>query len=371
MMASSIQTEKIGKLGFGYMRLPRVNGEFDYPQIEKMADTFLSSGGTYFDTAYVYDGAEVALGKSVIKRHPRDSFQIATKLPVGMVSKDRPKEYFLETSLKRLGTDHIDFYLLHGINAGAGKQAEELGLWEYFANLKSQGVIRHMGFSFHGHPNDLDEILTKHPETEFVMCQLNYDDWDKPRAMARRQYEIAGEHNIPMIAMEPLLGGKLASTDSPIAEIFRRENPNASVASWALRFIAQLEGIFLTLSGMSTFEQMEDNIKTFADIKPLSKDEMDTIKKAVSALRGVPHVGCTACGYCKDCPSNLPIPALINLYNDYLIHKTLTNLQGSYNWMTGGRVKASDCTKCGACEDICPQKIEIIDTISKVSALFD
>jgi len=370
-MAGSINTDKIGKLGFGYMRLPRVKGEFDFPQIEKMADTFLGGGGTYFDTAFVYDGAEAALGKSVVGRHPRESFQIATKLPVGMINKDRPKEFFLETSLKRLGTDHIDFYLLHGINAAASAQAEELGVWEFFTKLKAQGVISHMGFSFHGHPKDLDEILSKHPETEFVMCQLNYDDWDKPRAMAKRQYEIVRKYNKPLVAMEPLLGGKLASTDSPIAEIFRRENPNASIASWALRFIAQLDGVFLTLSGMSTFEQLEDNIKTFADIKQLSKDEMATIKKAVSALRGVPHVECTSCNYCKDCPSNLPIPALISLYNDYLIHKTLTNLHGSYNWMTGGRVKAGDCTKCGACEDICPQKIEIIDTLAKVSKLFD
>ena len=370
-MSSSVQTEKIGKLGFGYMRLPRIGGQVDDAQVNKMADAFLENGGTYFDAAYVYDGAEVALGKSVVKRHPRESYQIATKLPVGMVNKDRPMEHFVETSLERLGTDYIDFYLLHGISAAASKQAEELGLWEYFAKLKSQGTIRHMGFSFHSHPKDLDEILTKHPETDFVMCQLNYDDWDKPKVKAKRLYEIAREHNVPVVAMEPLFGGKLASNDSPIAGILKGANPNVSVASWALRFLAQLEGLFVTLSGMSTFEQMEDNIKTFADLKRLTNDEMAVIKEAVKALRGVPRIECTACNYCKDCPSNIPIPNLINLYNDHLVHKTMENLHGSYNWLTGGRGKARDCTKCKACEDICPQDIEIIDTLAKVSGLFD
>jgi len=372
-MGNSINTDKIGKLGFGYMRLPRKGDDFDYEQINKMADKFLESGGTYFDAAYVYTGAEVALRESVVKRHTslRDKIQIATKLPVGMVNKERPKEYFIETALERLGTDYIDFYLLHGINSGGSKEAEDLGLWEFYADLKSKGTIRNMGFSFHGHPEDLGEILTKHPETDFVMCQLNYDDWDKPKVKAKRLYEIAREHNTPMVAMEPLLGGKLASNDSPIADIMRKFNPEASIASWALRYIAQLEGIFVTLSGMSTLEQMEDNINTFTDIKPLSDNEMKVIKESVKALRGVPRIECTSCNYCKDCPVNIPIPSLINLYNDHLIHKTTTNFAGSYGWMTGGKGKAKDCTACAACEKICPQDLEIIDTMKKVSKLFD
>jgi len=370
-MTGTIQTEKIGKLGFGFMRLPRINGELDVAQVNKMVDAFLDSGGTYFDAAYVYDGAEVALRKTLVERYPRDSFQIATKLPVGMVNAQRSMEHFPKTSLERLGTDYIDFYLLHGINSSANKQAEDLGLWEYLKDLKSQGVIRHIGFSFHGHPKDLDEILTKHPEVEFTMLQINYNDWDRPRVHSKRLYEIARDHNKPIVVMEPLLGGKLASSDSPIVEWLHSKNPDASIASWALRYVAQLEGVFTTLSGMSTFEQADDNIKTFTDLKPLSKDEMDAVKKAVEILRGVPHIECTSCNYCKDCPADISIPSLINLYNDHLIHKTLTNLEGSYNWMTGGRGKAKDCTKCGACEEACPQDLEIIDTMKKISVLFD
>ena len=370
-MASTIDFEKIGKLGFGYMRLPKIDGKADMPHVNKMADAFLEGGGTYVDAAYVYDGAEVAIRESLVKRHPRENFQIATKLPVGMVSKDRPLEHFIETSLERLGTDYIDFYLMHGINAGASKEAEDLGVWDFFAKLKAKGIIRHIGFSFHAPADDLDEILTKHPETEFVMPQLNYDDWDKPRAGARRIYEFGRKHNVPLVAMEPLLGGKLASEDSPIAELFKKANPNVSVASWALRFLAQMDGIFVTLSGMSTLSQIEDNVKTFSDLKPLSGDEMALIDEAIKILRSVPRVECTFCDYCKDCPANIPIPGLINLYNDHLIHKTLANMAGSYGWITGGRGKAKECTSCGACEKICPQNLEIIDTLAKVSKLFD
>ena len=259
----AVNTDKIGKLGFGYMRLPRVDGEFDYTQINKMADTFLESGGTYFDAAYVYEGAEIAFRESVVKRHPRESFTIATKLPLNLVKPDNSMEDIFNTSLERLGTDYVDFYLLHGINSGANKVAEELGAWDFVADLKAQGKIRHIGFSFHGHCEDLDEILTKHPETEFVMLQINYFDWDRKEMNARRLHEIGLKHNVPMVAMEPLFGGKLASESSPIADILKKANSDVSLASWAVRFTAQLDGIFVTLSGMSTYEQVLDNIKTF------------------------------------------------------------------------------------------------------------
>jgi len=370
-MASSIDINKIGKLGFGYMRLPKIDGKADLEQVNKMADAFLQSGGTYFDAAYVYDGAEVALRETVIKRHPRESFQVASKLPVGMVNAERPLEHFLETSLERLGTDYIDFYLLHGIDAKGSKLAEENGAWEYFAKLKEQGIIRHIGFSFHGPPDDLDEILTKHPETEFVQLQLNYWDWDNPKVNSRKMYEIVTKHGVPFTIMVPLLGGKLASPDSPIAELMLKANPNASVASWALRYIAHLDGVITTLSGMSTYEQMLDNIEIYADYKPLDADELKIIDKAIELLKAVPRIQCTSCEYCKDCPANIPISSLINLYNDFLVHKTTENLAGTYNWLSGGKGKAKDCTACGFCEDVCPQKLQIIEVLGKVSDMFD
>lgn len=370
-MADTVNIEKIGRLGFGYMRLPRIDGEFDYEQINKMADAFLASGGTYFDAAYVYDGAEVAFRESVVKRHPRESFTIATKLPLGFVKPGKSIEDIFNTSLERLGTDYIDFYLLHGINSGGNKNAEEIGAWKFMTDMKAQGKIRHIGFSFHGYCEDLDEILTKHPETEFIMLQMNYFDWDREEMNARRLHEIGCKHNVPMIAMEPLFGGKLTSEDSPIADLMKKANKDASLASWALRYVAQLEGVFVTLSGMSTYEQVLDNINTFEDLKPLSADEMAVIDEAVKVLRESPRVECTSCNYCKDCPADISIAQLIHLYNDFLVHKTATNLGGSYNWMTSGRGKARDCTACGVCETACPQNLPIIETIANVSKMFD
>ena len=370
-MADSIMTEKIGKLGFGYMRLPRKDGKHDLEHIKKMADAFINGGGTYFDAAYVYEGAEVALRESVVKRYPRESFTIATKLPLGVVSKGVTLEDIFKTSLERLGTDYVDFYMLHGLDAKASIHAQELGAWDYLADLKAKGQIRHMGFSFHGQPEDLDEILTKHPEVDFAQLQINYFDWDRPKVNARRLHEIACQHGVPVVVMEPLLGGKLASTDSPIAALLRETDPNASIASWAFRFVAQLDMVFVTLSGMSSYEQVVDNVATYSDIKPLSGDESAVIKEAVKVLNGIPRIACTGCDYCKDCPSNIHISELIGLYNDYLVHKTVANLDGSYGWMTEDSGKARDCTACGTCEKACPQKLEIIDTIKKVSKLFD
>lgn len=370
-MTSKINFSKIGKLGFGYMRLPRINGKFDEPQINKMADTFLENGGTYFDAAYVYEGAEVALCNSVVKRHARDKVQIASKLPIGMIKPELTAEMLFNTTLERLGTDYVDFYLLHGINSRGNEQSEKLGAWDFVAERKAKGQIRHIGFSFHGDNEELDEILKKHPETEFVQLQINYSDWYNPDTNAKRLHEIAVSHNVPIIIMEPLLGGKLASKDSPMAKFLNALNPNASLASYAFRFTASLENVFVTLSGMSNFEQMEDNLKTYADLKPLTSEEFAAIEKGVEALLAVPGVGCTECNYCKDCPSNIPIPLLIGLYNEYLTYKTTTNLQGGYAWRTNGRGKAKDCTACGACENVCSQRLEIVDIIKKVSGMFD
>jgi hypothetical protein len=370
-MKSSIKTEKIGKLGFGYMRLPRKDNDFDKEQIIKMVDAFFEGGGTYFDTAYGYSGSEVVLGETVIKRYPRERFQIATKMPIEQLGDDLTKEQLFNTSLKRLGTDYIDFYLYHALDATRNKRAKELGLWDYLAELKSKGQIRHLGFSFHSSPEELDEILTNHPQTEFVQLQLNYLDWNKPNVNAHRLYEVARKHDVPIIVMEPLFGGKLASVDSPIAELMNKFNPNASLASWALRYVAQLEGVFVTLSGMSTYAQMTDNVATYKALKPLSEDEQSIINEAVNILTSVPCIECTGCDYCKDCPAKIRIPILIRIYNDYLVHKTTTNLDGTYDWITESSGKAQDCTACGICEAACPQKLEIIDTMTEISKLFD
>ena len=371
-MSGRIDTEKISKLGFGYMRLPRNGGKFDMEQIKKMADKFIESGGTYFDAAFVYEGAEVALRESVITRYPRDKVQIATKLNLHFV--DDPAKYReqFNTSLERLGTDYVDFYLLHGINAGSSKKAEEIGAWDFLSELKSKGLIRHMGFSFHSSPEDLDEILGKHPEADFVQLQINYLDWESEKVQSRRLYEVARKHDVPIVVMEPIKGGMLTGDASPIAGLLKNANPDASLASWALRYTAQLEGVFVTLSGMSSYEQLVDNVATFADLKPLPDDEKAVLKQAVDIFNAVPRIACTSCRYCvNDCPSKIAIPTLIDTYNSYLIYNTTVNLDHGYRMWTRDGGKAGDCIACRVCEGICPQKLEIVDTLAKVSALFD
>ena len=370
-MANTIQ-EKIWKLGFGYMRLPRKGDGFDNEQISKMADAFIKAGGNYFDAAFVYEGAEVALRESVIKRYPRESVNIATKLNLNFVETKEQMEEQTKTSLERLGTDYIDFYLLHGISSRLGEKIEKLGAWAYLSDLKAKGKIRHMGFSFHGPVADLEDILSKHPEAEFVQLQINYLDWENPKVNSRELYETARKHGVPVIIMEPIKGGMLTGDGSPIAKLLKDADPNASMASWALRYAASLEGVLVTLSGMSAFEQLADNVKTFADFKPLTKDEQAVVAKAVDIFNAVPRIACTTCRYCvESCPSKIPIPTVIDIYNSYLVHNTTTNLNHGYNMWTRNAGKAGDCVACRVCEGVCPQNIEIVDTLAKASALFD
>ena len=370
-MSNEILSKKIGKLGFGYMRLPQKDGGNDMEQIIRMADAFIEGGGTYFDAAFVYQGAEVALRESVISRYPRESVQIATKLNVRFAnSADQAKDQY-KTSLERLGTDYIDFYLIHGINAGSSLRAEEFGIWDMFAELKEKGQIGHMGFSFHGSPAELEEILTRHPEADFVQLQINYLDWDSPTVQSRLQYEVARKFDTPIAIMEPIKGGMLTGAESDVAKLLQEANPNLSLAAWALRFAASLEGVYVTLSGMSNFEQVADNVSTFVDFKPLTQDEGALLEKAVEVFNSVPRIECTECRYCiEDCPSNIPIPALIDLYNEFLVYKTTVNLSRRYGQITREGGKADECTACRVCEGICPQQLEITDTIAKVAEIF-
>jgi len=371
-MSNTIQMEKIGKLGFGLMRLPHKDDAFDTAQINKMVDAFLESGGTYFDTSYSFEGVEAATCESVVKRHPRGDFQLATKLPLDMVNSAEEVKTVFETSLERLGTDYIDFYLLQEINAKANRKAEELGAWEYIAGRKAEGLIRHMGFSFNGKPEALETILGYHPEAEFIQLQINYLDWDDPDVQSRRMYEIAQKHDLPVIVMSPLKGGLLVSEASPAASILRGADPHLSLPSWAFRFAAQLSKVFVTLSGMSSLEHVTKNIETFTDIKPMSDDEQAILDKAAEVINAQPRIDCIGCRHCTDdCPLDLRIPDLISLYNDYLVHRTITNLHENYRLLTRGTGKAGDCAGCRVCEGSCRKKIKIAHTIEQIAALFD
>lgn len=265
--------ESTPKLGFGLMRLPKdLSGKIDIEQTKKMVDLFMESGLNYFDTAYVYDSgdSERAAKAALVDRYPRGSFTLATKLCAWMSAHDEKsaKRQF-DTSLERTGAGYFDYYLLHALQAGNYQKYDEYHIWDFVKEQKEKGLIRHWGFSFHAGPELLDEILTAHPDAEFVQLQLNYADWENPDVTARANYEVARKHGKSIVVMEPVKGGALAEPPEPVRKIFKEADPDASYASWAIRYAASLDGIITVLSGMSNMAQMKDNLSYMKDSNPL------------------------------------------------------------------------------------------------------
>ncbi len=373
-MAEKYLGESIKKLGFGLMRLPMKGEEIDIEQVKKMADTFMSKGFTYFDTAYVYIGgkSEVALKEAVVDRYPRESFQCATKLPLWDLKAPEEMEKIFQESLDRAGLSYYDFYLLHALNKDAAQKAEELGAWDFIKGLKEQGRAKHIGFSFHDSAQVLDEILTKHPEAEFVQLQINYADWDSESVQSRLCYETAIKHGKPVIIMEPVKGGSLATMTPQVQKLFKEAAPELSVPSWAVRYAASLEGIVTVLSGMSTEEQLNDNVSYMEDFQPLSDGEREVVKKAVDILNSTPTIPCTGCKYCVDgCPQKINIPGIFSAMNNYTLYNNEAGAKGNYKHAVSEGGKASDCVQCGNCEAHCPQHIEIIETLKKCAAALE
>ncbi len=357
--------KNIFKLGFGLMRLPRLSdGTIDVPQVSQMVDRFIEAGGTYFDTAFVYEGSEEATRKALVERYPRDSYTLATKLNAAMFAHDEEsaKSEF-KISLERTGAQYFDFYLLHALQRSNVELYEKYHLWDYVKELKAEGLIRHYGFSFHADPELLEELLEKHPDVEFVQLQLNYADWDNPGVNARRNWEICKAHGIPVTVMEPIKGGILADPIDEVKAIFDKENNGLSYSSWAVRFCAGLENILVVLSGMSTLQQMEDNLSYMKNFQPLSAHEMDVIKAAQAAFDRDQSIPCTACHYCtKGCPMSIPIPEIFTVENRKKGSPEFRTLR-EYTIVTQDKGKASDCIGCGQCESVCPQHLPIIELL--------
>jgi len=365
---------EIPKLGFGLMRLPQQGKEIDIEHTIRMTDLFLEKGFTYFDTAYGYNNgrSEMAAKTVLVDRYPRESFQLATKLPAWDADTAEEARAMLETSLERTGAGYFDYYLLHNLGERRTKAFEDFGIWEFLAEQKKKGTIRHLGFSFHDKAAALDEILTKHPEAEFVQLQINYGDWESPVVESRKCYETARKHGKPVIIMEPVKGGSLARLPENVASIFRKADPKASLASWAIRFAASLEGLVTVLSGMSSLEQMQDNIAVMENFKPLDEAEREVIAEVQRALAAIPSVPCTSCGYCVDgCPQEIAIPGIFSAMNLYLIYNNLSGAKGSYGFATMDGGKASKCVACAQCESVCPQRIHIIEELQKAAELLE
>ncbi len=369
-----INLNEMPKLGFGLMRLPEKDGVIQHEELCRMVDKYMDAGLNYFDTAYVYHGgrSEVAAKEAIVKRYPRDSFMIATKLPAWeMKSKDDRDRIFNE-QLERAGVDYYDFYLLHSIEEGNIATYENLDCFNWGLQKKAEGKIKHFGFSFHGSPELLEKVLDDHPEMEFVQIQLNYIDWNNPVVQSGRLYEILASRNIPMIIMEPVKGGTLASLKPELEEKFKAVKPDNSIASWALRFVASLPGVMTILSGMSNEEQMSDNLKTFTNFEPLSDKEKETVNEVRAIMLDIPQIGCTACRYCVDgCPMNISIPDVFRCINTMKLYDEDFRPRMFYNGLVTGHGKASDCIQCGQCEGVCPQHLPIINLLKDAAEILD
>ncbi len=363
--------EEIKKLGFGLMRLPQKDGAIDIEQTKQMVDMFLEAGFTYFDTAWAYPGSEDAIRQALVERYPREKFQLATKNAAWINCKTREEAINqFETSLKQTGAGYFDFYLLHNLGESRTHFFDDYDMWNFVQEKKAEGLIKHVGFSFHSTPEELDAILTAHPEMEFVQLQINYADWDYPAVQSRRCYEVARKHGKPVIIMEPVKGGMLANPPASVQKILKDAEPEMSVASWAIRFAAHLEGIITVLSGMSNIEQMQDNLSYMKDFKGLSAAEEKTIKEAQEELKKIPLIPCTTCNYCaKVCPMHIGISGSFTAMNYYTLYNDLAAARHQENWLVKGHglKKAAECIKCGACEAACPQHIKIRDELVKVT----
>ena len=368
--------ENIPKLGFGLMRLPMKDSQIDVEQTKEMVDMFFDGGFTYFDTAYGYfEGRSEETAKAaIVDRYPREKFQLATKLPAwaGTKSAEDAKQMFW-TSLKRTGAEYFDFYLLHNIGSTRTKSFDDYGIWDYALELKEKGLVRHVGFSYHDKADLLDELLTKHPEMEFVQLQLNYGDWESGTVQSRKCYETVRKHGKPVIVMEPVKGGMLADLLAPeVKAVFDETASGMSYASWAVRFAASLDGIVTVLSGMSSVDQMKDNVSYMKDFRPLSDKERAVLEKARETLAAIPCIPCTACEYCvPGCPNNIVIPKIFEMLNREMVYKDARSAKFGYFWETQFGGKASACVECGKCEEVCPQQIKIIESLKEAATKYE
>lgn len=369
------------KLGFGLMRLPLTDpadsGSVDIELLKKMVDIFMERGFTYFDTAWMYCGgkSEDAARQALVERYPRDSFTLTTKLPDYLLKTEADREKVFTEQLRRTGAGYFDYYWLHNVNVTSLPTFERLRCFDFIRDKKEKGLVKHIGFSYHDSPELLDRILTDHPETEYVQIQLNYLDWNSPGVRSRENYEVISRHGKKALVMEPVKGGTLAELPESIENTLKAYDSEASIPSWAIRFAASREDVMMVLSGMSSLEQILDNTGYMQDFVPLTEEEDKLLLDAADVLRRSIAIPCTGCAYCTvKCPVGMKIPEFFSFYNAEMMEKEKkgwTSQRDYYDRVSGQYGKASACLKCGSCEKICPQHINIRDWLEKVADTFE
>lgn len=362
------------KLGFGLMRLPKdKQGQIKLDEVQRMVDSYMERGFNYFDTAYVYEGSEEAIRQTLVEKYPRDVYTLADKLPAWKLACQEDVERIFQESLNRTGVDYFDFYLLHSVEKSHYPTYEKYQCFDFIQEMKKQGKIKYMGFSFHDDADFLDKVLTEHPEIDFVQLQLNYLDWENGVIQSRRNYEVARKHHKPIVVMEPIKGGTLASFSDDIEKIYKDYAPQKSIASWALRYVASLDGVMTILSGMSNAQQMNDNLDTMTHFEKINNEEAKLIKQVTDQVLSYPTIPCTKCRYCTPgCPMHIQIPDLFTAYNSAKMYGENRRYDTYYkDHSTGDYQPAKACIACGQCESVCPQHLEIISLLKEVSEVFD
>ena len=362
----------INKLGFGFLRLPKKDGELDWQTICSMVDVFMGGGGVFFDTCYTYlDGlSEAAIRKCVVERKPRDSFQLCDKLPGYLFKSYGDCQKYLDIELERCGVEFFDVLMLHWLNDDNYAIAEKYDEFRFLREKKAEGKAKRIGFSYHGDAALLDKILTGHPEVDVVLLQLNYLDWESEGIQSRKCYETCLRHGKSVMVMEPVKGGTLAKLPDDAEAKLRLRHPDWTPSDWALRFVQSLPGVEICLSGMGAVEQVQSNIQPF---EPLTGEETALLAEVAEIIRGKTAIGCTGCGYCVNhCPKQIPIPKYIKLYNE------ITRYPGddwkiipTYHQMALSAGKASDCIGCHSCEKHCPQKLTISEHMKTIAQRFE
>lgn len=358
---------KVSLLGLGCMRLPLVEGsttDIDYDKAQEIVDYAYNNGVNYFDTAYPYHGgkSEKFVGHT-LKKYPRESFNLATKLPIWLIKEESDVERIFNEQLENCQTEYFDFYLCHALDSAKFQTIKDFKIFELLMKKKEEGKIRNLGFSFHDKPKVLAEIADAYP-WDFAQIQLNYLDWELYNS--KEQYEILAERKIPSIIMEPVRGGTLANPCEESNKIFKTARPDMSVASWAIRYAASFPNVLTVLSGMSNMDQVMDNVETMTNFEPLNETSNKVVHAALEAYKKNNTIPCTGCRYCMDCPAGVDIPEVFKIYNNFAVSKFKSVFKYDYNAL-GEAAQSHNCINCGACVTQCPQGIKIPEKMSEIT----